>query len=233
MDRFDTIILDCDGVLYQGDKALPHVPETIELLRAKGKKVYFLTNSSHRSRHETICKFEGFGFTAEISEVYTSSYIATQILPPDSHVFLVGSEGMYQTFIDQGVKVTKAPEHDSSNTNMLSEMEVDPTVTMVAVGMDPCFTMNKLAHVGIYLENPDVLFLATNVDVFDMIGGRRDPEAGSMVAAISALTGRKPDCIAGKPSPVMLELVMEENEAIDPARTVMFGDREDTDLLFA
>jgi HAD superfamily hydrolase (TIGR01450 family) len=109
LSSYDNIILDCDGVLYEGDRSLPHVSETINLLRDKlGKKVFFLTNSSHRSRHQTIQKFESFGFSADVSDVYTSSYIATELLASESHVFVVGSEGMCQTFIDQGLKVISA-----------------------------------------------------------------------------------------------------------------------------
>jgi ribonucleotide monophosphatase NagD (HAD superfamily) len=71
------------------------------------------------------------------------------------------------------------------------------------------------------------------MDFYDKVGGRRDPEAGSMVAAITALTGREPDIVAGKPSGHMFDLVRKKYPEISASRTCIFGDREDTDLQFA
>jgi 4-nitrophenyl phosphatase len=37
LDRFDTFLFDCDGVLWSGDHVFEGTAETLELLRSKGK----------------------------------------------------------------------------------------------------------------------------------------------------------------------------------------------------
>jgi ribonucleotide monophosphatase NagD (HAD superfamily) len=50
MEKFDVYFFDCDGVLYEGETALPFAGDTIKRLRVLGRKVYFITNGSGYSR---------------------------------------------------------------------------------------------------------------------------------------------------------------------------------------
>jgi ribonucleotide monophosphatase NagD (HAD superfamily) len=45
-----------------------------------------------------------------------------------------------------------------------------------------------------------------------------------MVAAVETAAGRKP-LVLGKPSPFMFEIVRQRHPAVQPARTLMIGDR--------
>ena len=45
-----------------------------------------------------------------------------------------------------------------------------------------------------------------------------------MVAAVATAAGRKP-VVLGKPSKFMFEIVQKRHPEIDPARTLMIGDR--------
>jgi ribonucleotide monophosphatase NagD (HAD superfamily) len=47
---------------------------------------------------------------------------------------------------------------------------------------------------------------------------------GSMVAAVETAAGRKP-LVLGKPSPFMFDIVRRRHPAVQPARTLMIGDR--------
>lgn len=46
----DTLLFDCDGVLWRGETAVPGAPETLTALRARGKRLGFITNSSSKTR---------------------------------------------------------------------------------------------------------------------------------------------------------------------------------------
>ena len=105
-------------------------------------------------------------------------------------------------------------------------MELDPDVCSVVMGYDPNFSFYKLAYIGNYLQNPGVKFVACNLDPADPVGGKLDPGAGALIAAVATMTGRQPDIVAGKPSPYMFDLLQD----VDPSRTVIFGDRDDTDM---
>lgn len=54
------------GVLWSGDHIFPHVPETIKMLRDKGKQLVFVTNNSTKSRADYKKKFDKFGIEAKV-----------------------------------------------------------------------------------------------------------------------------------------------------------------------
>ena len=60
-DPFCAIIL---GVLWLGPTVLPKAPELVKKLRAVGKKVFFMTNNSTKTREEFMKKFNNLGFEA-------------------------------------------------------------------------------------------------------------------------------------------------------------------------
>ena len=50
LDKTDVFIFDCDGVIWKGDSLIDGVPATLEMLKAAGKKIFFVTNNSTKSR---------------------------------------------------------------------------------------------------------------------------------------------------------------------------------------
>jgi ribonucleotide monophosphatase NagD (HAD superfamily) len=57
------------------------------------------------------------------------------------------------------------------------------------------------------------------------------PGTGIGVAAVSCAAGRTPiNC--GKPERFLLDRLLERDASIEPRRTLMVGDRLDTDILF-
>lgn len=50
-DGYDSIVFDCDGVLWSGNTAVPRAASTLRRLRAMGKRLFFVTNNSSKSRH--------------------------------------------------------------------------------------------------------------------------------------------------------------------------------------
>lgn len=57
------------GVLWSGDHMFPKIPETMDLLRSKGKQLVFVTNNSTKSRADYKKKFDSMGISC--SEVCT------------------------------------------------------------------------------------------------------------------------------------------------------------------
>merc|ERR1712087_310519 len=46
---YDNFFLDCDGTPYHGSALIQNVNETLQLLKTKGKRVYYMTNTSSRN----------------------------------------------------------------------------------------------------------------------------------------------------------------------------------------
>jgi len=75
-----------------------------------------------------------------------------------------------------------------------------------------------------------VLFIATNTDSTFPGAGVELPGGGTMVAAIETCTFRKAT-VMGKPETRLMELILATYH-FDRSKTIMVGDRLDTDILF-
>lgn len=62
LDKYDTFLFDCDGVLWLGSQALPYTLEILNLLKQLGKQLIFVTNNSTKSRLAYTKKFASFGY---------------------------------------------------------------------------------------------------------------------------------------------------------------------------
>lgn len=80
-------------------------------------------------------------------------------------------------------------------------------------------------------KDKDCLFIATNLDsTFPSGGGKIFPGGGSIVAPLVVATGRKP-IVIGKPEVWLLDDIIKSHN-LDRSRSIMVGDRLDTDILF-
>jgi ribonucleotide monophosphatase NagD (HAD superfamily) len=75
--------------------------------------------------------------------------------------------------------------------------------------------------------------VATNPDPYcPMDGGRGEPDAAAVIAAIEACTGTKLEANTGKPDPIMLQAALEGLD-VKPTDCAMVGDRMSTDIRMA
>lgn len=58
VDSFDTVLVDCDGVLWLGNDVIGGSPEVINQLKQLGKRVFLVTNNSTKSRNDIIRKVQ-------------------------------------------------------------------------------------------------------------------------------------------------------------------------------
>lgn len=61
VDSFDVVMCDCDGVMWMVASPLPRTGEAVNLLRAHGKEVIFVSNNSMHTDDKYVEKFEGIG----------------------------------------------------------------------------------------------------------------------------------------------------------------------------
>ena len=73
LDHVDVFMFDCDGVIWKGDSLIAKVPETLDALRAAGKRLFFVTNNSTKSRVGYKSKFDELGLTSvQPEEIFSS-----------------------------------------------------------------------------------------------------------------------------------------------------------------
>ena len=229
----DCIVMDCDGVLWQGDKLLPGVRESIQLLREMGKRLVFVTNNSNKSRRQYVHKFETLGITVEKEEVFSAAFAAAAYLKTqqlEGKAMVIGGQGIVDELNEMYIEVDPGVFNAVQCTETdWEELDVDPDCAAVIVGQDTSFTYAKLAYASLAIQR-GAKFVATNPDAGDAIGPGLMPGAGAIVAAVEKACGVAPEIYAGKPSAFLLELL--KGNHVDMTRTLVVGDRLDTDIAF-
>ncbi|CAI9302143.1 unnamed protein product [Lactuca saligna] len=239
IDSVETFIFDCDGVIWKGDSLIEGVPETLELLRSKGKRLVFVTNNSTKSRKQYGKKFETLGLNVNEEEIFASSFAAAAYLqsidfPKDKKIYVIGEEGILIELELAGFSYLGGPEDGGKKIELKPGylMEHDKDVGAVVVGFDRYFNYYKVQYGTLCVrENPGCLFLATNRDaVTHLTDAQEWAGGGSMVGALVGSTQREPLTV-GKPSTFMMDYLANKF-GITKSQICMVGDRLDTDILF-
>nr|GEW26128.1 phosphoglycolate phosphatase 1B, chloroplastic-like [Tanacetum cinerariifolium] len=227
------------GVIWKGDSLIEGVPETLELLRSKGKRLVFVTNNSTKSRKQYGKKFETLGLSVNEEEIFASSFAAAAYLqsidfPKDKKIYVIGEEGILIELELAGFSYLGGPEDGGKKIELKPGfyMEHDENVGAVVVGFDRYFNYYKVQYGTLCIrENPGCLFLATNRDaVTHLTDAQEWAGGGSMVGALVGSTQREPLTV-GKPSTFMMDYLANKF-GITKSQICMVGDRLDTDILF-
>ena len=72
LDSTDIFIFDCDGVIWRGDSLIDGIPSVLEKLRKLGKRMFFVTNNSTKSRKGYKAKFTKLGLDVQDEEIFSS-----------------------------------------------------------------------------------------------------------------------------------------------------------------
>ena len=177
------------------------------------------------------------GVTASPADVLTSAaaaadYLLFKLQPEQRRLFVVGEAGLVQELVQAGFLVDRAPdgeltlaEHDFAELFGATA----PAYDAVVVGYDTSFTSAKLARASAAVQR-GALLVGTNPDAGDSCGAGIMPGTGPLIAAVECATGVQA-AVVGKPAPTLITQLLAKAK-LDPARTVMVGDRLDTDMAF-
>ena len=218
---FDAYLFDLDGTIYLGNELLPGARELIENLRGRGAKTVFLSNNPTRDPEMYVRKLTGLGIAVRREEIINT--VVTTVLwlkqhHPDATVFPIAEPPLIKALLAAGIRLSENPS------------EID----LVIASYDRGFTYRKLQIAFDALWQRDhVQLITTNPDRYcPFPGGKGEPDAAAIVAAIEASTGVS--CVAnmGKPDRIMIDTVVA-HLGVEPESTVMVGDRLETDIRMA
>jgi len=244
LDQVDTLIFDCDGVLWRGPENIPGAADALARLRSMGKRVLFVTNNASKSRAMYADKFASLGIQADASEIVAASFAAAAYLTEAfgaegraggrNKVYLVGDVGVERELEEAGIEYIGGQVAGEAvgmdPAEQLAEV-LDPDVGAVVVGHDPTFSYRRLCLASMYVRElgDGGEFVGTNPDHADRIGGGRwMPGTGGLLAAVELAAGRRAT-VVGKGGEWLLPF-LSRSLGLDPARTAMVGDRLDTDI---
>nr|XP_055032502.1 glycerol-3-phosphate phosphatase [Misgurnus anguillicaudatus] len=235
LESVDSVLFDCDGVIWRGDQAIPGAPEVIKKLKKNGKRVFYVTNNSTKTRKMYADKLGKLGFDATEDEVFGTAYCAAIYLKTvckvEGKVYLIGSNAMGQELEMLGIQqVGVGPDPISGVQSDWANVPLDNEVQAVLVGFDEHFSYMKLNRALQYLWNPECQFVGTNTDNrLPLEGGKAVPGTGCLLRAVETAAQRQAQ-VVGKPSNFMFDCVARQF-GLNPDRCLMVGDRLDTDIM--
>jgi HAD superfamily hydrolase (TIGR01450 family) len=214
------ILADLDGVIYQGPSAIPHAVKAL-VKAASSTTLGYVTNNASRTPEQVAHQLAGYGLPASAKDVVTSPQSAARVLksllPTGALVLVVGGEGLVTEVEAAGFRITRS---------------ADDAPDAVVQGFSPEVGWLALAQASFALQRrPEIPWIATNTDWTIPVEGGIAPGNGAMVSAVHLAVGRLAT-FAGKPEPEIFQVALERF-GVAPERTLMVGDRLDTDVLGA
>ena len=215
---YSAYVFDMDGTIYLGDHLLPGAARMIEELRRRNIPVRFLSNNPTKDPEMYAEKLDRLGIQTPVDDIANTIVTTTRWLKhhaPDAVLFVVGEEPLKRALVKSGFELSEDPER----------------IDIVVASYDRTFDYRKLqiAFDAIWFHKRAFL-ITTNPDRYcPFPGGRGEPDAAALVAAIEACTGTT--CVAnmGKPEAIMLGAAIGDLD-VDPTNCMMVGDRLMTDI---
>ena len=221
-ELFDAYVFDMDGTIYLGDHLLPGVARLINELRRREIPVRFLSNNPTKDPEQYAEKLAKLGLPTELDDIANTVVTTTAWLKahhPDAVVFPISEEPLKRALAKAGIRMSEDPA------------EIDIVIASYDRGFD--YRKLQIAFDAIWFHKRAFL-IQTNPDRFcPFPGGRGEPDCASITAAIEACTGTSSRRSLGKPDPIMLQTVMATLPNAEVERSVMVGDRLQTDIKMA
>lgn len=209
--QHDALLLDLDGTVWEGGRAIPHA---VEAINASGCKAIYITNNASRAASRVAAMLQDIGLNAAEADVLTSAQaalgLAEGVLEPGDPVLVLGAQPFKDLVRDAGYQVT-----DSA----------DAAPKAVLHGHNPDTGWAELSEAALAIR-AGAVYLASNMDTTLPMERGLMVGNGSMIAAVTSATGVTPRS-AGKPEPAMFHQAAERFGAKSP---LGIGDRLDTDL---
>lgn len=212
------VVLDMDGTIYLDGVLFTPTRRFLSILSDYDIRYTFVTNNCSRSRVEYVDHLHEMGIRIGADAILTSAqatvYYLRSSLPNVNRIYVLGTSGLVDDLRLGGFEV------------------VDERPDAVVVGFDTTLTYDRLAQTA-YWIGQQLPFIATHPDrICPTDRPTILPDCGAICALLEAATARRPDAIPGKPSPAMLQAVMQRN-AVAPREVAMVGDRLYTDVRMA
>ncbi|HEU5421560.1 MAG TPA: HAD-IIA family hydrolase [Streptosporangiaceae bacterium] len=211
---YDAALLDLDGVVYLGGKAIPGAAEALGEAAQAGMRLAYVTNNASRSPSAIAHQLTSLGVPASPADIVTSAQAAARLLaerlPAGSPVLVAGGIGLRLALRERGLRpVSVAAER--------------PVAVVQGFASDIGYSLLTEAALAI---RAGALYVASNADATMPSPRGLQPGNGSLIALLATATGQRPE-VAGKPEPPLHAEAVQRTGA---ARPLVVGDRLDTDI---
>lgn len=213
IDKYDSLLLDLDGVVYRGKQPIAWAVESIRNAKDLGKKVGYITNNASRTPEQIAGQLSDFGIQVKPGEIIGSAAAAAKLLASKltgGRVLVVGGDGLRVEVAKLGFEVVDtASERPDA----------------VLQGFSPEVGWPQLAEASFAIQ-AGAIWIATNQDWTLPLEQGIAPGNGTLVGAVHTAVGILPE-FAGKPFRPIFDAALEQLQISKP---LVVGDRLDTDI---
>lgn len=204
------LLLDLEGVLYEGDEPVPDVVEVIGELTASGLEIRYLTNTTTRPRQAIVERLTLMGFDLTAEHVFTPGIAAGRLLRQKKL---------------KRIHLAAAPELAED----FSEFElVDDNPDAIVLGdLHRQFDWDRL-NAWFQMMQQGAVLVALHKNRYCRREGEIALDLGPFVAALDYAAGTHAE-IVGKPSPLFFELALADL-GLDAESVAMVGDDIEADI---
>ncbi|KAL9701451.1 hypothetical protein quinque_004892 [Culex quinquefasciatus] len=222
LNSFDTILSDCDGVVWNFTGPIPDVDQALQLLKHQGKQVAFISNNGMRTMAEYKHKFHQLGLDVQQRDIVHPALTTVRYLKSvkmQDAVYCIGTEIFKDYLRDAGFNVLDGPHEpipDKRETNGVRVFQefftetTSPKVGAVVMDIDVNISLAHLMKAKCYLQrNPECL----------------------LIAGPPTTSGRKA-LVLGKPGQALADFILDQFNVTRPERTLFVGDMLPQDMGF-
>lgn len=219
-------LMDMDGTIYLGNEIFDGTLDFLALLKEQGKRVGYITNNSSKAVSQYMEKLAKMGIESQEEEFSTAVHATVHFLnkeKPGAKVYVVGTDALKNYLREAGFHIVKGYV-EPNNPEERPDFAVFGSTTEL--------TYEDLRIMCDYVSEGVTYWVTNPDDVIPVEGGKVIPDVGAFMEFIYAATGKRPQLIAGKPNPCVINLVKEKYGYKNDEIAVV-GDRYDTDLMSA
>ena len=175
IETYDNFCIDLDGVMWNGNNAIPGSIEAINYLKSNEKKIFFVTNNASLTRDELETKFKNLGFDTDVGNLYTTGYAISKYLKiyfrEIRKLTVLGMPGLRKYLQDEGYNVVYPPELDTTLRTLedFNNFDVVSDIDVVIAAYDVNFDYFSALYCCACLQN-GAEFIGLNQDRFFIFG---------------------------------------------------------------
>lgn len=204
------LLLDLEGVLYEGEVPLPGSDDALARLRSMALGMGFLTNTTTRPRRAIVARLAGMGFEVAAREVLSPAAAAARLLERD------------------GVRRIHLAAPAELAEDFAAFEDTDSAPEAVVVGdLYRAFDWDRLNQM-FHFVRAGARLVALHRNRFCRREGEIGLDVGPFVAALE-YAARVEAEVVGKPAPAFFALALD-SLGLAASRTIMVGDDLDADI---
>ena len=204
------LLIDLDGVLYEGDRPIAGAAETAAWLTDRGIPHLFLTNTTSRPRRRLVEKLDGLGIAADEERILTPAVAARTWLARHQP----GPTALF---------IPPATAEDFATLQVLPATAEAGAASVVVGDLGKAWTFEELNRAfRLLMTDPPPALVALGMTRYWRAEDGLRLDAGPFVKALEYAAGREP-VVLGKPAPAFFETALGLLGP-SPGRVIMVGD---------